>query len=202
VPIELRSKQELPANEDVFYIEQGYIGLYVERPGKDRELLFIFKEGEIFPLPDRVMAYEKNASVAYVPLKRSKLRSVPKLIFEAYSLETPARARQLVEELQNQLALALNRIDTMSYVRVYSKLIARLIFFANRFGVQHEECIAIDVPLTYGDIAASIGTTRETVNRLASKLQSSGLIELKGRHIHIASVAGLERELQESLSSS
>lgn len=199
VPVDLRGKQKLTVGDKVYYIEQGYVGLYVQRTGNEHELMFIFKDGEIFPLADKVMPYEKDISISYITIKQTKLLSVPRSVFENYSLETPARARQLVDELQNQLALALNRVDTMSYSRVYSKLIARLIFFANRFGTKQNDTIRIDIPLTYGDIAASIGTTRETVNRLMSRMQSDGLLEVNNRYITIKSIDTLNSELKTSI---
>jgi len=52
------------------------------------------------------------------------------------------------------------------------------------------------LPLTQDDIAAAIGSTRETVNKTLADFEKRGLIKVERRHVHVLDQEALRREVR------
>ncbi|MCC2113154.1 MAG: Crp/Fnr family transcriptional regulator [Hyphomicrobiales bacterium] len=57
----------------------------------------------------------------------------------------------------------------------------------------------IDLPLSRRDLASMIGTRHETLSRIIGRLESEGLAEFSGRHVHVPRIDALMRDLDQRL---
>ena len=69
---------------------------------------------------------------------------------------------------------------------------------ASRLAKYLVECSRMDrpIPLTQDDLAAAIGSTRMTVNKLLADFKDRGLIEVARRNIRVIDEPMLLREIQ------
>lgn len=101
---------------------------------------------------------------------------------------------------------ALNYTKWLSYRQKYTQLKLRDLLFhgkngalastlvraANTYGVKEGEHLLITRKMTHNELAELIGATRETVNRMLSKLKKGGLIDYENGRISILDLQGLK----------
>ena len=68
---------------------------------------------------------------------------------------------------------------------VYTKTVKTLERLALKFGANHCNRVYIELPLTVQEFAALVGTSRESISRVFSKLKKDGVIDIKGKKIII-----------------
>lgn len=101
----------------------------------------------------------------------------------------------LLDEVCEMLDMYEDRITNLQYMTTRERLISRLIFLAKKFGIRNNGEIVISVPITHKDIAGSINTSRETVNKEFKSLAKRGLIKYIRNEIIVNNIESLESEL-------
>ena len=74
---------------------------------------------------------------------------------------------------------------------VSSRLAQRLVDIAESFGAETEAGIALTTRLSQSELAAMVGTARQTVNRILHAFQEKGWISLRAGVVTITDLAGL-----------
>ena len=75
-------------------------------------------------------------------------------------------------------------------------LASTLIRLSNSYGIMCAEGIKIDLKLTNSELAAFIGTTRESVNRMLSGLKDEGTIDIRKGYIYVMNLSALRATCQ------
>jgi CRP/FNR family transcriptional regulator, cyclic AMP receptor protein len=76
---------------------------------------------------------------------------------------------------------------------VVGRVAHRLVELTERFGVEQEEGIVLDVPLTQEELAGWTGASREAVNKALQVLRSLHMIETGRRRFTVLDADGLRR---------
>lgn len=180
-----------PSN-DVFYIVKGKVQVSVLSLGGWETIFRDMGAGELVGELAAIDGEERSASV--VALEDSVLATLSAAQFRRFLSEVPKAgywmARQLTERVRNLSARAFE----MATLPVSGRLIAELLRLpASRAG--DTQSIA-DLP-THAELAARIGTHRETVTRELRALVKKGFVRQEGRALLIASVEQLDAFLQD-----
>jgi CRP/FNR family cyclic AMP-dependent transcriptional regulator len=190
------SRGETVASDEaiVYFVQEGYVGLY-SNTGNERRLLFVYKKGDIFPFAMTSNIY-KNREYTHIAISRLTLTSMPRKEFEL-AAQDPRYFAVLFQYLQQIMQLQFERIDNLQKFQVLERLLERLWFITKRVGVNKDNKITIDVPMSHVDLATSIGTSRETVNRYMKQLEAEGILTVKRQKITILAPAKLEEALRQ-----
>ena len=191
--IDVVKHQILEITNKMYRIQDGYIGLYIGY-GKDRRLLVIMYEGTIFPL-EFSYAYGSllwGSEIYYRALTKVTIQAIPKEKYERVIRASKGAMEGRMDAALRAQSLLMERMVTLFIGNVTKRLYMRLILFAAYISDITGDVAVLRLPLTYVDIAESIGTTRETINRLMTKLQTIGLVSVNKRVITINSVSRLE----------
>jgi CRP/FNR family transcriptional regulator len=180
----------------VYYIVDGFVGLFM-REKKKRKLLFVLKEGDIFPFPHFLKSGQKKLPIGFEALQEVTLQALPVAEFNERVLSSRRHTELLFEQFQELHALLLQRVSELNEKSVLVRLIYRLRYLAARFGHVEGNEIRIAVPFTHTALALSLGSTRETVNRLMRQLEKQGLIWYQTGIVTIPSLQKLEALLPE-----
>lgn len=184
-------RQTIDTDNKVYYVESGYVALYIGK-GRNRRLLVTLKEGNLFPLnlSSRSVIWESECH--YVTISDASLRVIPRDKFhpDGGSLDKKELQHRLERSIEGNSWL-LERIVNLLTYDVTKRFYMRLIMLAEYAGIKDKDTIVLEVPLTYQEIAESIATTRETVNRMVTQLQNEGVISIDKRIITIKSVKKL-----------
>jgi CRP/FNR family transcriptional regulator, cyclic AMP receptor protein len=197
--ISVARRHTIETEDKVFYIESGYVALYIGA-GRNRRLLVTLRAGNMFPLNMSSRSAIWQSECHYVAMSNVSAYVIPRDKF------LPSKGNLNKKELQKRLegsvegnSWLLERIVNLLTYDVSKRLYMRLIMLAEYAGSKDEDTVVLEVPLTYQDIAESIATTRETVNRLVTALQNDDIISIDKRIITIKSMRKL-RQLYESRS--
>jgi CRP/FNR family transcriptional regulator len=97
--------------------------------------------------------------------------------------ESPSVALNVAKMLSDRLVDVSAQVEDVAYSRVADRLLHLFQRLVPDHGVDVADGVRFDVALTHADLAALIGSTRETVTSELSALAKSGRIRVEGRTI-------------------
>lgn len=191
----LRNHEEISTKKTVYYVRGGLLALYAQIDGHE-VLLYLFKQGEviqsdILPVHSRLLPLSFSLR-GYGPTKLLQLSASD---FKTAISQEPTARQHLAAYQQLLTEQLLARLACTGYKDVYRRLVACLLFLAERFGSVSGSGMAIDAPMTHRQLATSISSTRETVNKLMKQLENEGLVMMKNKTIRLAAPTKLAAEL-------
>lgn len=97
----------------------------------------------------------------------------------------PELSVEMIRFMGGQLRSFTSLLHDIALLDVYSKTVKAIERLAHDFGNKTTCGVKIELPITIQDIANTIGSTREGVSRVVSKLRDQGLISMEGKNIII-----------------
>lgn len=180
--------------EGVYLIKAGFVKAYSISHDGHRNLLLIHKAGEFIPLPWALdgahttgLFYEAMTNVEVLRAGKDKLRS-------ALGNNTWL-SRETLSQTVNIISVYTQRIQTLEYRSARERVIAELVYLAERFGEKHGKEIIVNAPITHQDIADSINMSRETASRALGLLFEEGLMGQKDHLFVIKDIHKLQAAL-------
>lgn len=165
------------ADEDsLIFLAEGACKLVAWAAFDRAQVLSFHFAGDLVSVPAR--AEHEYGLIALTP---SRILSFPTRRF----LQAVNEESKLLVELHRRTdaALAECRDDSVGLGRkTAQERVARLLMqMAGRIGIASDNGVLIELPMSRGDIADSLGLTIETVSRQFGELRDAGLIETGGR---------------------
>lgn len=175
--------------EGIYLIKKGFVKAYSVSDKGHINLLLIHEAGEFIPLPWALdgahatgLFYEAMTDVTVLRASKDKLRT-------AMGNNTWL-SQEILKQAVNIITVYTKRIQTLEFRSARERIIAELIYLAERFGKPHGKELIIDVPITHKDIADSINMSRETASRALELLFEEGLM---GQKDHLFTVLDLPK---------
>jgi len=173
----------------VYLIKSGFVKAYSISRNGHGNLLLIHKVGEFIPLPWALdgahttgMFYEAMTDVEVLRADKDNLRSAMG--------NDSWLSREILSQTVNIISVYTQRIQTLEYRSARERIIAELVYLAERFGERQGAEILINAPITHQDIADSINMTRETASRALELLFEEGLT---GQKEHLFTVKDINK---------
>jgi len=175
--------------EGVYLIKSGFVKAYsISRDGL-RNLLLIHKAGEFIPLPWALdgahttgLFYEAMTDVELLRASKAKLR--------ASMGNNSWLSGEILSQTVNIISIYTQRIQTLEYRSARDRVIAELIYLAERFGEKHRKEILINAPITHQDIADATNLSRETASRTLELLFEE---KLMGQKDHLFTILDVDK---------
>lgn len=174
----------------------GRVKLSFVSPAGVEKVIHIIEQGEAFG--DAVMFLDVPHVVSAQALADSLLLLVPKeTVFENIDRE-PLFARRMLAGLSRRLLQLVADVEAYSTRSSTERLIGFLLRDCINPGAEEGApgptgSIDIDLPVAKGIIASRLNLTQEHLSRILHDLSSLGLIEVRGRRIHVRDVERLRR---------
>lgn len=97
-------------------------------------------------------------------------------------------------ELARELRRLTNHVEELHFLDIAGRLAARLARLAEDHGIPEPDgSVRLDGPITQGELAAMVGSTRQSVNKLLGMFIDDGLVRLERDAIVVIDLAGLAR---------
>jgi CRP/FNR family transcriptional regulator len=195
--LQLKNRTVIRPEGSICYVSSGFVAL--DADFQDSQLtLRLFKKGEIV---DDFFVQGKTGLPAGITLTLRThtnviLLCMPKHDFQKAIFDSPQAGAKYVTYLQQQNLRLTSRLVALSYKDVYRRLVARLLFLAEWFGTAGHDSATIGFPLTHRQLALSVSSTRETVNKLMRRMSNQGLVISENRLITVPSLKKLRAELR------
>lgn len=175
--------------EGVYLIKEGFVKAYSISKAGHVNLLLIHEVGEFIPLPWALdgahttgLYYEAMTEVVVIRTPKDKLR--------AAMGNNSWLSQEVLKQAVNILTVYTQRIQTLEFRSARGRIIAEILYLAERFGKSHGKEVQIHAPITHQDIADSINMTRETASRALEVLFEEGLV---GQKDHLFTVLDLPK---------
>ena len=130
-----------------------------------------------------------------IALEDSEVCVMPFSLIEEMSREIPALQRHLHAVLAREIVRDHGVMMLLGSMRAEERLATFLINLSRRFVRRGYSASDFHLRMTREEIGSYLGLKLETVSRLFSSFQESGLVEVQQKHVRIVDIEGLERML-------
>jgi CRP-like cAMP-binding protein len=179
----------------VYLIKSGFIKAYSISESGHLNLLLIHRAGEFIPMPWALaethtsgMFYEAMTDVIALRTSKDKLSI-------AMATDTWL-SQEVLKQTVSIIAIYTQRIQTLQFRSARGRIIAELLYLAERFGKKIGTEIIIYAPITHQDLADSINMSRETASREFEMLFDEGLVGQKNHLFTILDLTKLQLALR------
>lgn len=195
---EFASRRDLVREGDrprcVYVVLEGWACRYKQLPDGRRQIVALFLPGDLFDA-NVFLLQEMDHSIGTITAVR--VAEIGRAAFDALLLESPRIAQ----------ALAINDLVTVAVQREWTVDIGQRNAYerlAHLFCELHTRLSVVDLtaedafdfPLTQTDLAEAMGMTTVHVNRTLRQLREDGLIEHRGKRLHILDLERLQAAAQ------
>ena len=176
--------------DSVFLVESGRLRIVLSTPA-GRELLVAEKgQGELIGELACLDQRDRTASA----IAEDRVTGVvigPQPFLDALSSHG-ALAAELLRELASQIRRGDERIAASATEDIHTRLAAQLSQLCETYGEHVGTATPIELRISHDDLAAWIGTTRETVGRSLARLRIDGIVSTGRQRIRVHDAAALE----------
>lgn len=169
----------------VFFVKSGVVKIK-KITSNGKELIVCMKQaGDIF-----AEASLFGESGSFYPGTAQTLTDSEVLYFLNTDLENiiatnPSSSVEMIRFMGTQLRSFSSLLRDVALLDVYSKTVKTIERLAREFGSKTKCGVKIELPLTIQELANIIGTNRESVSRIISKLKDQGLVSIEKKNIVI-----------------
>lgn len=176
----------------ILYLKKGFVRMSFVAQNGDMLVLHVFKAGSYFPMS--WVVNEVPNRYYFEALTPVEVWRAPKEDVEKFIHIHPEVVEHFLERYMRGVGGVLQRMEYLVFEPAYKKAILLILYYARNFS-DGEGKTKLTIPLTHKEIAAWIGTTRETASLQIETLKKKNLIEYKKRYIVIPDIRKLETEL-------
>jgi CRP-like cAMP-binding protein len=173
----------------IYYITNGKVKKYkTDRDGKE-QIIYVANTGELLGYHAilSVDSYPDSAAV----LEESMISFIPRESFLEAINQSGVLNRRLLKTLSHEFAVLANSLTLFAQKSVRERLALQLIVIREKYKVNFEPGMPVEINMSRDDLASLVGTARENVVRMLSEFKDEGTVETKGRKIIVLDVKKL-----------
>jgi cAMP-binding proteins - catabolite gene activator and regulatory subunit of cAMP-dependent protein kinases len=177
--------------EAVFFIREGLVKTFKTDANGHEQIVSFLKTGDMFPHTGffNQSPYPATAEA----IVDTHLAAIPVRLFEQLMLNTPSIAVKMMRVMGDKIVELQEKLQSLSGQDVKHRVLSFLLKLAEKHGETQGNRIAINLPMTHQEIANSVGTTRETINRLLNQLAKENILKTDRNRIIIIDLAALKQ---------
>ncbi|HAQ06674.1 MAG TPA: Crp/Fnr family transcriptional regulator [Bacillus bacterium] len=169
----------------VFFVLSGIVKLSKQDEQGNEMTICIKKSGGVFAEACLFNKSSSNYPATGRMLQDGEIYFLKSEDLEAELEKSPEMAVQIIEYMSSQLHEMSSLLRDVALLDVYTKTVKTLERLAKKFGANKCNKMHIELPITIQEFASLIGSTRESVSRVFSKLKKDGVIDIRGKNIII-----------------
>ena len=178
------------AAKGVFFIHSGAVKLTKQDESGNEIIVCMKQMGDVFAEACLFSKTSELYPATATMLQDGQLFYLDKMELEKGLHEYPELAVQMIQYMSDSLREMTSTLRDVALLDVYAKTVKTLERLGNKFNTSTSRW-NIEIPLTIQEFATVVGTTRESVSRVFSKLKKEGIIEMKSRKIVILDMCRL-----------
>lgn len=176
----------------LFIVMTGAIKIMLPSDAGDEAILATLRPGDVFGELALLDGAPRSATAA--ALEPTETLILPRGQFRELLATEPAIVDALLASLASELRRLTNHVEELHFLDITGRLASRLARLAAESGKKLTDgTIRLRAPLTQGDLAAMIGCTRQSVNKLLGMFTDDGLIRLERDSIVVLDLERLHR---------
>jgi CRP/FNR family cyclic AMP-dependent transcriptional regulator len=177
----------------LYVIREGKVKITINSPEGHEVVLAVFGPGDYFGELALLDGQPRSASA--VALEDVEAYALQRSDFIRAVMSHPRIAVQVMNVLSRRLRQTDAMIEDLLFLDVHGRVAKKLLDLAELHGVRTPEGILIDMRLTQSDLAALVGASRESVNKVMGYFVAKRFISAEKRKITILRLADLRRRI-------
>lgn len=177
----------------VYLIESGLVKIYRLNSDGDAITVAIRHSGELFGLAEAVLDEPRKCFAQ--ALDNTSLLAVKSNDWKTILKSMP----ELSLKVNRMLALRLRRAEEIIYdlitYNVSGRLASLLLHLQDQCGCQTSDGIVLNIKLTHSEIAAIIGSTRQSVTQILNEFKDEGAIKINDKKIIVTNKNKLQSKI-------
>ncbi len=176
----------------LFIVMSGAIKISLPSDAGDEAILATLRSGDVFG--ELALLDGAPRSATATSIEPTETLVLPREQFRELIAREPAVRDALLASIASELRRLTNHVEELHFLDITGRLASRLARLATDGGKHLPDgSIRLAAPLTQGDLAAMIGCTRQSVNKLLGIFTDDGLIRLDRDSIVVLDLGGLGR---------
>ena len=167
------------AGDSLFIIQEGRVKVVLYGDTGREMILSIFSPGDFFGEMSLLDGQPRSANV--IAIDDAEVLVLSRDDFVSHLRARPDAALKILAEMSKRLRRADEIIGNLALLDVYGRVAHALMQLAQQEGEKRDEGIYIRERPTQHELAAQIGTRRESVSRVLSDLQRRGYLFMQGK---------------------
>jgi CRP-like cAMP-binding protein len=170
-------------SKGVYIVRKGKIKIHNSNPEGKESIFYIYKKGEFFGY--RPMVAEELNPVSTTAMDHVVVSFIPKEVFFKLLNSSPVFARKLLSSVTSEFTVWVNKITLFSQYAVKERVAMALLILAKVYQNKNSSTSKVSITIGRDDLAAYIGTAKETVVRMLRVFKDQGIITAHGAKISI-----------------
>lgn len=170
----------------IFFISKGRVKKYKVDKERREHIIYVANTGELIGY-HAILAQDRYPDFA-ATLEESKIIFIPKENFLEVLNQSTVLTNRLLKTLSHEFAVLANSVALFSHKSVRERMALQLIVLREKYKVDFQQGMAVEINMSRDDLANLVGTARENVIRVLSDFKEEGILETKGRKIMITNV--------------
>ena len=177
----------------LFIVMSGSIKITLPADTGDEAILATLRPGDFFG--ELALLDGAPRSATAVAIEATETYILPRDRFRELIATEPIMREALLATLAAEVRRLTNHVEELHFLDITGRLASRLARMAGEAGATSlpDGAIRLAGPLTQSDLAAMIGCTRQSVNKLLGMFSDDGLIRLEKDRIVVLDLDGLAR---------
>ncbi|PLR81596.1 Crp/Fnr family transcriptional regulator [Bacillus canaveralius] len=171
--------------QGVFFVHSGIVKLTKQDEEGNEIIVCMKKKGDIF-----AEACLFNQAGSHYPATAKMVKDGEISFLNTVDLEyelmlSPELSIEIIRYMSAELREMISIMRDLALLDVYTKTLKTLERLAAKFGATRCNRMHIELPITVQEFASLVGTSRESVSRVFSKLRKDGIIDVRSKEIVI-----------------
>src|SRR5216683_5141079 len=177
----------------LYMIKEGKVKICIISPDGQEVSLTVFGKGEYFG--EFALLDGLPRSTDAVALEKVECYTLQRSDFHNTILKNPKIAILILEALSKRLRNTNQMVEDLIFLDVYGRVAKKLLELAEAHGVKVDNGVRIDVRLTQQELAAMVGASRESVNKVLGYFTDKNFISTDKHRITIHNTNDLKRRI-------
>ena len=178
----------------LYIIKEGKVKICLISPDGQEISLVVFGKGEYFGEFALLDGLPRSANA--IALEKVECYTLLRSDFHSVIMKNPKIAIQVMEVLCERLRKTDQQVEDLIVLDVYGRVAKKLLELAETHGLKQEDGgILINMRLTQQDLAAMVGASRESVNKVLGHYTDKQYITTDKHKITLRRVADLKRRI-------
>ncbi len=173
----------------IFYILSGKVKKYKLDKDAREQIIYVANTGEL--LGYHAILSEDRYPDCAAALEQSRIAFIPREDFLATLNQSKVLSGRLLKTLSHEFAVLANSLSMFAQKSVRQRLALQLIVLREKYKINFEVGMPVEINMSREDLANLVGTARENVVRVLSEFKADKILETKGRKIIVLDVTRL-----------
>ncbi len=167
----------------LFFVISGRIKIYKSTPAGQTKILSYLNKGDLFG--EMAIFGGRARSATAKVMESCRILLIRSSDFKKFAVRNVDVLLKIIATLSARLKKADEEIKSLAYNSVLARCSFVLLDLADQYGVKRDGKIFIQLPFTHSELASYVGTSREVISRMLTKLKDLKYIEYQNGKIVI-----------------